>query len=237
MEYYLPEPFPEQRLSTEGLLVEMEKNREGLERYALLLASFNERARLTGPRDPSEILGHIRDCAVSLVFAPDIGTVVDIGTGGGLPGIVWALCRSNLKITLLESVGKKCAILEEMAGMLSLVNVDVVCSRSEALSLERRERYQIALSRAVGHLGVVAEYASPLLAVGGSACLFKGPRVLQELREIGDRWATLGFDDPVIHPYDLDGKSPCLVRLQKTGPCPARFPRNPGKANKSAWWR
>lgn len=237
MDENLPEPFPECRLQPEDYLAELERNRERIEHYAFLLASFNERARLTGPTEPPEIMEHIRDCAVSLVFAPDIGAVVDIGTGGGLPGIVWALCRPNLKITLLESVAKKCDILDEMARMLRLSNVDVACARSEALSLERRESFRIALSRGVGHLGVVAEYASPLLGVGGFAYFFKGPRVAEELRDVGDKWATLGFDGPMIYSYDLDGKNLCLVGLEKSAPCPAKYPRRPGKASKSSWWR
>ncbi len=225
-------------LSSAHALKEIEKNRERLEQFALMLSSFNEKARLTGPREPGEIMDlHVRDCAFSLAFAPDIGHVADVGTGGGLPGIVWAICRPNLKVTLVESVGRKCSILEDMARKLRLGNTDVACMRSEALALERRERYGIALSRAVGHLGVVAEYASPLVKMGGFACFFKGPKVAGELQEVGDRWASLGFGKPGIYPYDMAGKSLCIVRLDKIEECPAKFPRNPGRANKSVWWR
>lgn len=209
-----------------------------LENYARLLADFNERARLTGAREASVIMEeHIRDCAFSLAFAPDIGSVVDVGTGGGLPGVVWALCRPRLRVTLLESVGKKCSGLEEISTKLGLSNVRVACARSETLAIEQREGYCIALSRAVGHLGVVAEYLSPLLCVGGFGLVFKGPKVEQELEEIGESWIGLGFKDPEIYPYSINGKSLCLVKLEKQKPCPAKFPRNPGKANKSFWWR
>lgn len=209
-----------------------------LEDYARLLADLNERARMTGPRDASVIMEeHIRDCAVSLAFAPDIGSVVDVGTGGGLPGVVWALCRPRLRVTLLESVGKKCSGLEEISAKLRLSNVRVACARSETLAIEQRESYGIALSRAVGHLGVVAEYLSPLLLVGGFGLVFKGPKVEQELEDVGNGWMELGFRDPEIYPYGINGKSLCLVKLEKQKPCPAKFPRNPGKANKSFWWR
>jgi len=225
-------------LSLAGAMKEIDRNRERLEQYALLLSSSNEKARLTGPREPGEIMEqHVRDCAFSLAFAPDIGHVVDVGTGGGLPGIVWAVCRPNLRVTLVESVGRKCSVLEEMVKKLSLGNTDVACMRSETLAMDRRERYGIALSRAVGHLGVVAEYASPLVSVGGFACFFKGPKVEGELQEIGDQWSSLGFGIPGIHPYDMDGKKLCIVSLDKIEECPARFPRNPGRANKSVWWR
>lgn len=209
-----------------------------LENYARLLADLNERARLTGAREASVIMDeHIRDCVFSLAFAPDIGSVVDVGTGGGLPGVVWALCRPRLRVTLLESIGKKCSGLEEISAKLGLSNVRVACARSETLAIEQRESYSIALSRAVGHLGVVAEYLSPLLRVGGFGLVFKGPKVEQELEDVGNGWIGLGFKDPVIYPYGINGKSLCLVKLEKQKPCPAKFPRSPGKANKSFWWR
>ncbi|GAB6280878.1 MAG: 16S rRNA (guanine(527)-N(7))-methyltransferase RsmG [Thermovirga sp.] len=209
-----------------------------LENYAQLLASLNEKARLTGPREASVIMEeHIRDCAFSLAFAPDIGSVVDVGTGGGLPGIVWALCRPKLRVTLLESVGKKCSMLAEISSRLGLSNTRIACARSETLATEQRESYGIALSRAVGHLGVVAEYLSPLVRVGGFGLVFKGPKVGQEIEEVDKDWMDLGFGDPVIYPYGVNGKSLCLVKLEKQKPCPAKFPRNPGKANKSFWWR
>lgn len=209
-----------------------------LGKYAQLLADLNEKARLTGPREVSAIMDEqIKDCAFSMAFAPDIGSVVDVGTGGGLPGIVWAVCRPRLRVTLLESVGKKCSILEEISDRLRLSNVDLACMRSETLALGRRESYGIALSRAVGHLGVVAEHISPLVRVGGFGLVFKGPKVEQELEDVGDTWSTLGFSDPVIYPYSINGKSLCLLKMEKTKPCPARFPRNPGKASKNLWWR
>lgn len=211
---------------------------DSLEKFAQLLSAQNEKARLTGPREAGVIMEeHIRDCAFSLPFAPDIGYVADVGTGGGLPGLVWAICRPNLKVTLIESVGKKCAILEEIVKELCLRNVDIACTRSEMLAVERRESFGVVLSRAVGHLGVVAEYMSPLVRVGGHAWIFKGPRVEQEISEVCGRWPDLGFAAPEIFPYTLKNKSLCLVKLEKCEPCPARFPRRPGKAGKSAWWR
>lgn len=96
----LPGSFPEYRLQSEDLLAELQRNRERIEHYVFLLALSSEGEAHRPHERTREIMEHIRDCAVSLAFAPDIGAVVDIGTGGGLPGIVWALCRPKLKITL-----------------------------------------------------------------------------------------------------------------------------------------
>ncbi len=209
-----------------------------LREYASLLSSLNERARITGPSDPSVIMDdHIRDCAWSLALAPEKGSVIDLGAGGGLPGIVWAICRPGLRVTLLESVGKKCRVLEEIVSELGLSNVEIACTRSETLAQNKREAYGILVSRAVGHLGIVGEYASPLVETGGFAIVFKGPRVLNEIGEVGDRWGELGLGEPELLPYSHQGKNLYLVKIIKQKPCPGRFPRNPGKANKSVWWR
>ncbi len=92
---------------------------EILKRYGDLLASYGGKIRLTGPSDP-EILwnDHILDCLFTVSILPEKGQVLDVGSGGGLPGLVWAICRPDLEVTLLDSVKKKCGALEEMAAAL-----------------------------------------------------------------------------------------------------------------------
>jgi len=217
---------------------ELKKHLANLEVYADLLAAFNAKARLTGPPDSDTIMGdHIHDCVQSLRFAPDIGRVVDVGSGGGLPGIVWAICRPHLNVVLMESIARKCAALSEMAAMLGLENVSVECQRSETFAAEHREMFSIAVCRAVGHAGVIAEYMAPLVAPQGCLLAFKGPRVFGEIEEIEDRWNELGLKAPELFPYSTGGKNLYLVRWKKHGACPARYPRRPGQAQKKHWWR
>lgn len=209
-----------------------------LDAYARTLASLNRSARLTGPRAPDAIWKeHILDCAFSLPFAPEIGRAVDVGSGGGLPGIVWAVCRPRLTVVLLESVKKKCNALREIARELGLENVSVECARSEQLAAQSRESFTVAASRAVGHLGVVAEYMSPLVAPGGRLLCFKGPKVRDEIEEIGAQWNRLGLEAPVLRPYGHGGRELFLALWKKSGHCPDRFPRRPGRAQKQHWWR
>ncbi|MBQ2617330.1 MAG: class I SAM-dependent methyltransferase, partial [Synergistaceae bacterium] len=102
-----------------------------LYRYAELLASCT-RARLTGTRGADEIFTlQVMDCIPSLEFLPENGRVIDVGSGGGLPGIVWAVYRPDLSVTLLDSINKKCAAVHEIIDALNITNVEVVCSRSE----------------------------------------------------------------------------------------------------------
>ena len=100
---------------SEIILKEISENEEALRHYITLLSAANEVARLTGPSD-EELLwnDHLLDCASALPLLPTEGKIIDVGTGGGLPGIVWAICRPQLKVTLLDSITRKCALVEKM---------------------------------------------------------------------------------------------------------------------------
>ena len=207
-----------------------------LRRYADLLASYDA-ARLTGSRDAGELYDlHIRDSLHSVTLLPKAGKVIDVGSGGGLPGIVWAICRPDLNVTLLDSVRKKCRAMSEIAAALSLCNVSVVWARCEEHALKEREGYVFASARALAHAGVVAEYLSPLVARGGEIMTFKGPKGLKELEEIGDRWEAIGLSSPAIMPYGSDDRDYFFVIWEKISPTPRAYPRKPGAASTKSWW-
>lgn len=216
---------------------ELEKQwKEPLRRYAALLAECVS-ARLTGSRDEGELYDlHITDCLYSVPLLPDSGKVIDVGSGGGLPGMVWAICRPDLSITLLDSARKKCRALEEMASLLGLANVKVVWGRCEDHALEMRESYALASARALAHTGVLGEYLAPLTALSGRVLAFKGPKGHEELQEIGARWGRLGLDAPVIVPYGPSERSYCFILWKKNAPCPKTYPRKAGTALTKDWW-
>ena len=207
-----------------------------LHRYAELLSSCVT-ARLTGTRDAEEIYGrHIMDCMESLPFLPEHGPAIDVGSGGGLPGIVWAICRPDLEVTLLDSVGKKCRAMREIAGELGLANVTVLCARSEDAATEHREEFTLACARALANAGVTAELLSPLVRVGGTIITFKGPKFAEEIEGIKNG-RRLGLKAPVEHPYGSEGSSLRIVTWEKIAPCPRAFPRKPGMAAMKGWWQ
>jgi 16S rRNA (guanine527-N7)-methyltransferase len=226
-----------------------EREREApLRRYAEILASCAV-ARLTGTRGAEELYDlHIRDCLHSVPLLPTPSAaatpkVIDVGSGGGLPGMVWAICRPDLSVTLLDSVGKKCRAMEEMAAKLGLANVSVVWGRCEEHAAAARENYFFAAARALAHAGVLAEYLSPLVSQGGRLAAFKGPKGEEELREVGNRWAALGLNRPRLIPYDPRVRSQNSARRgyffavwEKTAPCPSAYPRRPGLAETKNWW-
>jgi len=119
----------EKEIFVETVESEVRTNEEKLRKYLSLLSAANELARLTGPSDEETLWdSHIMDCASALPLLPHEGRIIDVGTGGGLPGIVWAICRPGLNVTLLDSITRKCALVEKMAVALGLRNVTVVCN-------------------------------------------------------------------------------------------------------------
>ena len=136
--------------------------------------------------------------SLSLLTLPDVRAareIADIGSGGGFPALVLALALPGTTVTAIESVGKKCEHIQQVAAALGLSNVKVHCERAEDHARsEGREAYDLALSRAVAPLPVVAEYSLPLLKVGGSMMAMKGPISDQERTQALVALGILGAD-------------------------------------------
>ena len=205
-----------------------------LYRYAELLAKCT-RARLTGTRGTDEIYTlQIQDCVSSLEYLPSSGKVIDVGSGGGLPGIVWAVHRPDLRVTLLDSVNKKCEAVREIIAALEVKNVEVVCARSEEYARSNREEYDLAGARGLAAAGVCAELLSPLVRTGGRVMTFKGEKVHEEISEVENKWGMLGLSKPAVNFYG--GNAKCVVLWEKTKKCPANYPRREGLAGAKPFW-
>lgn len=216
----------------------VERHEEALRRYVKLLIDANETVRLTGPSDENTLWNHhILDCAAALPFIPDTGRLIDVGTGGGLPGIVWAVCKPQLKVTLLDSIMKKCNRVQQIILNLGLNNVTIVCSRSEDYARLHREIFHAASARAVSEAGVLAEYLSPLVQVKGRLIAFKGPKAAKEIENADGKWGSLGLSPPTLASYDLVDKKRFLVIWSKIAPAPKGIPRGPGRAEKFPWYK
>ena len=212
----------------------MNQQKSILYKYAELLASCT-RARLTGTRGTDEIYAlQVEDCMPSVEYLPSSGQVIDVGSGGGLPGIVWAVCRPDLKVTLLDSVNKKCAAVSEILAALEIHNVNVICARSEEFARTNREIFDLAGARALASAGVCAELLSPLVKRGGKVMTFKGEKVHDEISEVEDKWSMLGLSRPELNFYG--GESKCIVLWEKVKKCPASYPRREGLAGTKYFW-
>jgi 16S rRNA (guanine527-N7)-methyltransferase len=176
---------------------------------------------LTSVRDLAEARRvHVED-ALAAADLLDVGPVVDVGSGGGSPGIPLAAARPDLEFHLLESTRKKCSFLREVAA--DFENVEVVCARAEEHAAGAgRDFYGTAVARALAPPPVAAEWCLPLVAVGGTAILFVGPTA--DADAVARAAAKLGSEEPRA----VGG----FLVLGKVAPTPAGFPRRPGMARK-----
>jgi 16S rRNA (guanine527-N7)-methyltransferase len=174
---------------------------------------------LTAIRDPEEAWRvHVEQSlsALPVVRALD-GAIVDVGSGGGAPGLPLAAALPEREVTLLEANGRKTAFLEQVAR--DFPNVRVVRTRAEEHELEQ---FGVALAKALAPPPVAVELCLPLVRVGGAAVLFVGPSV--SLDEVTAVSARLGGGPPEVHPG--------LVVVPKVALTPPGFPRRPGMAAK-----
>jgi 16S rRNA (guanine527-N7)-methyltransferase len=208
---------------------------DAAERYVALLLDANRRVNLTRVVEPEAVARlHLLDALAALPILDALAPsrAVDLGSGGGVPGMVLALARPTISWTLVDSVGKKADALRSLVGDLGLANVEVVAARAEDLGRDpaHREGHDLATARACAALPVLLEYALPLLAVGGSLLAWKGPIGDDELRAGGAAATKLGGSAPSVHPSGRDELGEHrFVLVSKDRPTPSRYPRRPGE--------
>ena len=154
--------------------------------YLARLLAMNEQVNLTAIKDPADAWE--RHCFDALTLLPCIasvpagGRVVDIGSGGGIPGIPLAIARPDLKVTLVESIQKKASFLSAVSEAMGLSNVTVRADRAEQL-VDLRGTFDVVTARAVARLAALAPLVLPFARPGGIALLIKGQRAEEELAE------------------------------------------------------
>ncbi len=212
-----------------------------LNAYADALLAGNRRSNLTAITDRDEIfVKHFWD---TLAIVPHLDTllppharVIDVGTGGGIPGLVLAIARPTWRMTLLDATRKKVRFVEATAHALGLSNVQVVWGRAEEVAREQehREAYDAAVARAVASLRVLAEFCLPFVRVGGWWCAMKGPAVAEEAADAEAAIRLLGGDAPQVVDVAVPGLEArrTLVLVRKGAPTPETYPRRAGVPHK-----
>jgi 16S rRNA (guanine527-N7)-methyltransferase len=162
-----------------------------LHTYATLLKEWNEKMNLTSiVEEPEVIEKHFYDCLIpAKVFSFAGKSLVDFGTGAGFPGLVWAICFPDAKVTLIEATGKKCTFLEEVIKQAKLTNVRLYNQRAE--EFKQREYYDVVAARAVAPLPILLEVAAPLAKVGGVFIAMKSAKGAEELKASNNAMKSL----------------------------------------------
>lgn len=209
---------------------------ETLERFAALLLEKNKVMNLTAITEPKAVAQlHLLDSAAVMQFVDLTGkTVVDVGTGAGFPGMPLRILKDDFDLTLLDSLGKRVAWLDEVCRELKLSRVECIHARAEEFAAERREAYDLALSRAVAQLNVLCELALPLVKVGGQFIAMKSVDTEAEIAAAKSAIKTLGGKIARVEDYTVPTSEVVhrAVVIEKVSPTPTRYPRAFAKIKK-----
>ena len=150
------------------------------------MLEVNKKMNLTALRDEKSVIAkHIADCLLAAKHLPKSGKVLDIGSGGGMPALPFAIVRPDLQITALDATAKKMAYVAATAEALNLKNVHTITGRAEELGadLHYRERFDMVCARAVAELRVLLEWCIPFIKNGGTFLALKGKNAATELAD------------------------------------------------------
>jgi 16S rRNA (guanine527-N7)-methyltransferase len=195
------------------------------ERYADLLATDGVVRGLIGPREAPRLWDrHLVNCALLAELIPAEASVCDIGSGAGLPGLVLAIARPDLSVTLVEPLLRRTTFLEEAVADLGLASVEVVRARAEALHGVRR--FAVVTSRAVAPLGRLLDWSMPLVEPTGALVAMKGASVTKEIEAARGDLERWGCAAPEVHALgsDLDLSTALAVRVAWADPGQVSWP-------------
>ena len=230
-------------LRTLGLADLPTEAQSAIEDHLRLLLAWNQAINLTAIRDPTEaVRRHILDSlsAVPILRRERVDAFVDIGSGGGYPGLPLALAVPARRALLVESVDKKARFLRTVAAAVGPPGaVEAFTGRAESLAADgrHRERWPAVVARAVGGLAELAELGLPLVAPGGVLVAWKRGDLAHELAAAEQPLRVLGGDPPTVVPVDpfLGLAEHVLVIVVKARPTPAGYPRDPAVRRRREW--
>ena len=211
-----------------------EKTAEKLCQFGEAVVKQNEVMNLTAITEPSQVAKlHLLD---SLTVAKTVDLkgkrVIDVGCGAGFPGVPVQIACPEAKVTLLDSLGKRMAWLEQILPQLG-VNAQCVTARAEEYAAKHRESYDYATSRAVARLNILLELTAPFVKVGGAVLAMKGAAAREELEEAKNAIAKLGLKLETVADYPMDGTAHTVLVLRKVKPTPPQYPRRFAKIKQS----
>lgn len=202
---------------------------EKLELYYKLLVSWNKKINLTGITEHDEVyLKHFYD---SLTICRDIDlnkveNLADIGTGAGFPGLVLKIIFPNLKVDLIDSLGKRIIFLNDVVSKLKLKNINVINARAEEYALKVREKYDVVTARAVAPLNILLEYCVPLVKIKGYFIPLKA-NCDDEIKSINNAHKLLDCEIEKIDIFKLpiENSNRTIIRFKKNNVTSKKYPR------------
>lgn len=216
-------------------------------KYFELLVSWNEKMNLTSITEfPEVIEKHFVDClglikgndtdVINRTISGEKVSLIDVGCGAGFPSIPLKIAFPNIKVTMLDSLNKRVNFLNEVIKELSLTDIEAVHGRAEDFAKEGmlREKYDIAVSRAVANLTTLSEYCLPYVKKSGVFVAYKSESLKEEVKDAGKAIHILGGEIEKNYEYTLPltdyYRTLCVIR--KKGITPKKYPRKAGLPSK-----
>lgn len=209
------------------------------EGYMEAILEKNKFVNLTAITDRDEFIKkHFIDsllCAASEEFI-QAKSVIDVGTGGGFPGVPLAIAFPDKEFVLIDSLNKRIRIIDEICQMLSITNVRAVHGRAEELARRKefRESFDVCVSRAVANMSTLSEYCLPFVKVGGTFIAYKGPDCGEEMKQAANAISILGgqlvrIDKPELKNQPFEHT---LIYIRKDANTVSKYPRKAGTPSK-----
>ncbi len=229
-------------MNFEELKIESSKNNivltdemiKKLDSYADLLKEWNEKINLTAIVEKEEVIEkHFFDSLLLLKYVQKCEKLADIGSGAGFPGMVIAIARPDINVTLIEPTGKRCTFLETIKKELSVNNVEIINQRAEEYISINREIYDVVTARAVANLQVLAELCIPFVKINGQFISMKGSQGEEEAKLAEHAFIELGASKPIVENCVLpDEAKRVFVIGNKIKETPKKYPRAYAKIKK-----
>ena len=203
-----------------------EDRQQTLCRFGQAVIAQNKVMNLTAITEPEQVAKlHLLD-SVTLLKEQDLAgkTLIDVGCGAGFPGVPVKIACPEVKLTLLDSLGKRMHWLETVLPTLG-VEAECLTARAEEAIASRREQYDFATSRAVARLNILLELTAPYVKVGGAVLAMKGMAAREELDEAKNAISKLGLKLERVTEYPIDGTAHAVIVLRKVAPTPKQYPR------------
>jgi 16S rRNA (guanine527-N7)-methyltransferase len=202
--------------------------------FGAAVVKQNEVMNLTAITEPEQVAKlHLLD-SLSVLKTADLKgkRLIDVGCGAGFPGVPVKIACPEVKLTLLDSLGKRMTWLEQVLPTLG-VDAECITARAEEFAEKSRESYDFATSRAVARLNILLELTAPFVKVGGAVLAMKGSAAREELAEAKNAITKLGLKLEAVEDFPVDGTSHSVIVLRKIKPTPAQYPRRYAKIKQS----
>ena len=216
-----------EELNNHGIRLE-QRQIEQFREYAAFLKEYNEKINLTAITETEEIYEkHFYDSLLLAFHSKMEGSLVDVGTGAGFPGVVLKIAFPDLRVILIEPLKKRCVFLNELIAKLGLKDIEVINDRGEDYSLLYREEYDFVTARAVTNLSALIEICGAMVKVGGYFVALRALSGQKEISEAKNAIAKMGFKiEDVLEEKLSDGSIRVIGYLRKDKASPLKFPRN-----------